>query len=363
MSRFFIFALAVTLASCFGVTARSQTTQAGGAASANSAGTQAGAQAPGSAANAAGQTRGGVGTTPAAVSEANPVGAQSPALGANAAGQARGGVGNQTGFNDFHGISQNPFFADPGVQQELGMTAAQYRQLQQAYQNNFNQYNQGLSGLGNDLPEQQRMQRLQQLEAQFNQGFGQTVDSTFTDPRLRQRYNQLNMQHQNFGVFNDPMVRRQLNLTPQQQRHIRRMSNEWRQQMRRLQRAGNDLDPQMADEQFNQMQQQYQAQLNQVFTPEQQQSWTGLVGERHSFPRTSYVPPNDEMRNENQQRRIIPHGGIDNGTAQDQTIRRNVTPHNDGTAGATQQNQGVRRNMTPHGGSQSAQRQSGNSVR
>jgi hypothetical protein len=355
--------VAVTLATCIGVTARSQTNQAGGAAAANSAGTQVGAQAPGAAANAAGQTRGGVGTTPAAVSEANPVGAQSPALGANAAGQSRGGFADESGFDGFNGISRNPFFADPGVQQQLGLSQEDLALLNQAYSENWTRYNQGVLGIGNNLPAQQRLMALQRLEAQFNEGFGQTVNSTLTNPELSQRFNQLNMQFQNFGAFNDPVVREQLNLTPQQQRQIRRMSNEWRQQLRRLRRAGNDIDPQMADQQFNVMQEQYQAQLGQVLTPEQQQTWTGLIGERYSFPRTSYVPPNEDMRNENQQRRVIPHGGIDNGTAQDQTIRRNVTPHNDGTAGTTQQNQGVRRNVTPHGGSQSAQRQSGNSVR
>jgi 2'-5' RNA ligase len=259
-------------------------------------------------------------------------------------------------FNQLNMQFQNfGAFNDPVVREQLNLTPQQQRQIRRM-SNEWRQQLRRLRRAGNDIDPQM-------ADQQFNEGFGQTVNSTLTNPELSQRFNQLNMQFQNFGAFNDPMVREQLNLTPQQQRQIRRMSNEWRQQLRRLRRAGNDIDPQMADQQFNVMQEQYQAQLGQVLTPEQQQTWTGLIGERYSFPRTSYVPPNEDMRNENQQRRVIPHGGIDNGTAQDQTIRRNVTPHNDGTAGTTQQNQGVRRNVTPHGGRQSAQRQSGNSVR
>jgi hypothetical protein len=267
-----------------------------------------------------------------------------------------------TGLTGFNGVSQNPFFADPRVQQELGLSQEDLALLNQAFAENFTRFDQGVLGIGNDLPAQQRLMALQRLQAQFNQGVGQTLDTTFADPALRQRFDQLNLQFQNFGAFNDPMVRQQMNLTPQQQRQIRRLSNEFRNQLRRLRRAGNDIDPQLADQQFNQMQAQVQASLNQVLTPEQQQVWNGLTGERFPFSRTSFVPPDDDFRDEFLQRRIIPHEGIDNGTVQYQPIRRNVTPHN-ATDGTAQQNQGVRRNVTPHGGSRSAERQGGNSVR
>ena len=125
------------------------------------------------------------------------------------------------------------------------MNEQQFNQLNRSYQDAWNQYNQGANNLGNNPNEQQRMQQMQQLEAQFNQQLGQNLDTTFTDPQVRQRYNQLNNQFYGHNTFNNPQVRRQLDITPEQQRQLRRMSTAWNREMQRLQRAGNDNPEQM----------------------------------------------------------------------------------------------------------------------
>jgi hypothetical protein len=120
----------------------------------------------------------------------------------------------------------------------------------------------------------------QQLEAQFNQDLSGTVNSTLNNPQAQSRFNQLNRQFQGFNAFNDPSVRKQLNLSQDQIRQLRTLSGNWRQQMQQMRQYGqNNVDPAA----WTQLQQQYATQLNGVLTPEQQQMWTQQTGQAYSF--------------------------------------------------------------------------------
>ena len=105
------------------------------------------------------------------------------------------------------------------------MNDQQFNQMNQAYQQAFHQYQQRANQLNENanLTPRQRTAQMQQLQAQFNQQFGQTVDTTFTDPQLRQRFNQLDWQYRPFAAFNDATVNRELQMTPQQQRQMRQL--------------------------------------------------------------------------------------------------------------------------------------------
>jgi hypothetical protein len=199
---------------------------------------------------------------------------------------------------------------DPGARQQLNMNDQQFNRLNQSYQNAWTFYNQRVNELrtNRNLTPQQRAQQARQLQAQFNQQFGQSVDSVFTDPRLRQRFNQLDFQFRPFAAFNDATVSRQLQLTPQQQRQLRQLGSRWREQMQRLRRAGSNAasDPQAANEQFAAMQLQYQQQLQQVLTPQQWQTWTQLTGEPYQFPQDAFFP--DGNRVNVVQRPVPPEG-------------------------------------------------------
>jgi hypothetical protein len=145
-------------------------------------------------------------------------------------------------------------------------------------------FDQAANNLNPNLTEQQRMQQIMQLRNQFNQEFSPFVDTTFTDPQLRQRFNQLDLQFQGLDAFRNPQVRQQLDLTPEQQRQIRTLNAEWRRQVQRLQRAGNENNASLTHEQFLQLQQQLQNRLNSVLTPQQQQDWTQLTGRPVPLP-------------------------------------------------------------------------------
>jgi hypothetical protein len=221
-----------------------------------------------------------------------------PGVGVNArpggAGvNAQAGAGNR--FNNFGGVSQTPFFSDPGVRQQLNLNDNQFNTLNRAYQNAYSRFNQGVSGLNNNLSDQQRMQQMQQLEGQFNSDFGRSVNSTITDSRMRNRFGQLNRQFSGLNAFNDPAIRQQLNLTSAQQQQLRRLSGEFRRQMvdwRRNQNGNNSVNNAALQQQWAQLRSQYQDQLNSILTPQQQQIWSTQVGQAYNFPYTMYFPQN-----------------------------------------------------------------------
>ena len=280
MTRFFTFAVATTLAVGVGATAWSQGAQSGGGGTSdNSAGASGTAGTAGAAGAANAQATDGTST-------AGQAGTGQLQNGTNAPGQRQFQQAQRPGFN-FNGPSRTPWFNDQGARQQLNMNDQQFNQLNASYQDAWNRYNQGTTNLGNNLNEQQRMQQMQQMEAQFNQQFGQNLDTTFTDPQHRQRFNQLNNQFYGYNTFNNPTVRQQLNITPQQQRQLQRMSAAWRLQMQRLQRAGND-NPKLTQQQFAELQQRNMQQINSVLTPEQQQNWSQLTGQPHNFPAGAY---------------------------------------------------------------------------
>jgi len=253
----------------------SQAGQSGGAGTSGAAG----------AAGATG-TAGPGGVAGAAGTAANP-GPQQNRLGINAQANARNPTSASVNSN---GISQQPFFGDPGVRRQLNLNDSQFNSLNRAYQDAYGRYVRNLGGLPANLTEQQRMAQMQQFQNQFNIDFGRSLDSTFTDPRYRARYDQLKRQYMGFNSFNDPAIQRQLNLTPQQRVQIQRMANDWRNEMRRAQRSGSSLTQQ----QWEQMWSRNWDQLNGTFTPEQQQTWAQLTGERFPFRYEMFSRQGDE---------------------------------------------------------------------
>jgi hypothetical protein len=235
-------------------------------------------------------------------------------------------TGAGTNFN-VGGINPTPFFSDPGVRQQLNLNDTQFNNVNRAYLNAFNRYNQSVQGLGalnpntnainsrreqlqdfrsrinnpnlNNNPNatagttnaaEQRARQLQAFENRFNSDFSPMVDQTFTDPRLRRRYDQLYRQYLGFNNFNDPTIQRQLNLTTEQRQQLRQLTSDWRRQMMDWRRGLRADDP-AAQQQWMQFRNQYNDQLNAILTPQQQQLWLSLMGQPYEFPYTVYFPP------------------------------------------------------------------------
>jgi hypothetical protein len=127
-----------------------------------------------------------------------------------------------------------------------------------------------------------------EFQTQFNNDLNSAVGATFTDPAMRQRFNQLNWQHQGLGAFNNPMIQQQLSLTAEQQQRLATLNGQWRQQMQAMQTQNrNNLTP----EEFAALRSRFMNQLDTVLTPEQLQQWTAMIGESYDFPFTAYANP------------------------------------------------------------------------
>lgn len=316
---------------------------AGGAATPNAGGV--GAAGNAAAVGDPGNVSPGVSGSPAAAGNQGGVGSNNNSaagnarVGAGAAGNVSGqnpaGANAQGQFN-FNGMGQTPFFSDPGARQQLGINDSQFNQLNQAYQQGYQRFNQpqnGTNGVGTNnaagrqsqqsgvqpggnaqrLPgaqqgganqqalqgqaAQQNAQQGIQAQSQSSQSgqqagqidvngdFDSALNSTFSDPAGRQRFNQLNMQYQGPTAFNDPMVQQQLNLDSRQRQNFERMATEWQRDLASFQRG---RQTNLTQQQFNDLRTRFMNRMNRVLTPEQQQQWSQMAGEPYEFPYSAY---------------------------------------------------------------------------
>jgi hypothetical protein len=266
-----------------GGTSGSGATSGAGAGTAGAAGAAPGAGTTGQAGANAGA---------GAAATQNATGAAQPGANIGTAGQSqvRAGQGVQTSpvFDPTRQdnlvppvTNQRPFFSDPQVQRELGLNQNQINQLNQAHENAFSGFQHGVAGLDASLTPDERALRMRQLQNQFDTDFSGNLGTTFTDPRMMQRFNQLNLQSQGFNAFLDPSIQQQLNLTAQQRAQLRQLANQWREQLRDLRTTGRNS--QTNQQQIKEMQAQFAQQVNNILNPQQQQQWTAIIGDRFDF--------------------------------------------------------------------------------
>jgi len=212
----------------------------------------------------------------------------------NAAGRANGNA--QNGF-----MNQTPFFSDPGVRQQLNMTDTQFNTLNRNYQDAVARFNAQVNRLSPGLTADQRALQMDRLTQQFNQSLSGNLNSTLGNPQTVNRFNQLNRQFTGLNAFNDPTIRQQLNLSPDQLRQLRTVQHNFRQQLQQFRRgAGNDLNS-VDQTQWNQLMGQYVSTLNNILTPEQQQMWQQQIGQPFTFSPTLFM--NQQMPEETSARR------------------------------------------------------------
>jgi len=180
------------------------------------------------------------------------------------------------------GFGQNPWFANQGVRQQLNLTEQQFNQLNSAYGNAWKGYQQGYTGLDNKLSNDARWQKMMEFNQGFNKSFSPAINDVFTDAKQRERFNQLHLQYQGFSAFADPTVQSNLKLTPAQQQKLNQYGQQWYQQMGDIGQS-YQTNPDVASKRFNEMWKQYGEQVNSVLTPEQQRTWSQMVGEPYTF--------------------------------------------------------------------------------
>ena len=188
----------------------------------------------------------------------------------------------------YYGYTQSPWFASPGIQQQLSLSNEQMTKLNQAYQQNWNDYSKGLNGLG-AINEPERLKRIQDLSGNLNGQLGQTAQGVLKQSQY-DRYQQLNLQHQGLNAFNDALVQDKLKLNADQLRRIHELGAKQNQMLTDLQRQAA-VDPTAAAQQFQDFRRQNDLQLNSILTEQQRQTWQQLIGQPYDFTPDAFRIP------------------------------------------------------------------------
>ncbi len=158
---------------------------------------------------------------------------QSPAAGVQTAPST---VANQPGVG---AINSTPFFANPGVRAQVGLNDQSFNALNLAHTQAFTQFNNARnlanSNFNKSMTAAQRTQQMQDLQNAFNQQMATAAQNAITDPNGLQRFNQLSLQFQGLGAFNNPQVQQQLNLSAQQRQQFQQFGQQLDQAALKLQ--------------------------------------------------------------------------------------------------------------------------------
>jgi hypothetical protein len=191
--------------------------------------------------------------------------------------------------------TSRPWFANAGVRRQLKLDDNAYNTLNKTYVQYWTPYNQAVVGLPADLDEQQRQQRIAAAYGTFNTGFNKASAQVFTDPDVRDRYNQLNLQYQGYGAFNDPTVQTRLKLNDQQRQTFNRYYNDWNTQMNNY-ATEYATNPDAVNKQWADNWKQTRERINTTLTPDQRKTWEEMAGEPYDFPADAYFADDDAGR-------------------------------------------------------------------
>jgi hypothetical protein len=182
----------------------------------------------------------------------------------------------------------NPWFSDLEVRRNLRLSNEQYRDLNDGYHLTWQAYQQDLANLGTNLNQQTRNQLQQELFDSFNQSLAQTAADVLQSPALRQRYDQLYLQHRVFGALCDPIVRQALNLSQKQYLQFETYDRAWTQNVVILSRTYL-ADRARTTSRFYTLQQEAQERINLTLSQPQEAAWRKMTGRTYTFQPDTYL--------------------------------------------------------------------------
>jgi hypothetical protein len=138
------------------------------------------------------------------------------------------------------------------------------------------------------LNQQTRNQLQQELFDSFNQTLAQNADEVLQNATLRQRYDQLYLQHRVFGALCDPIVRQTLNLSQKQYLQFEAYDRAWTQNMVILSRAYL-ADRARTTSRFYTLQQEAQERINLTLSQPQEAAWRKMTGRTYTFQPDTYL--------------------------------------------------------------------------
>jgi hypothetical protein len=152
-----------------------------------------------------------------------------------------------------------------------------------------------------------------QSQQQFFTDFDRELNSVFTDPQQRARFNQLAAQFRGFDALLDPGIRQRLNLSTEQVQQLAQFRRDWFQQMADIRR----LPPTQREQailQFNQLRAEMLRRIGLVLTDQQRQIWVDITGEPFQFEFDTFFSPAGTTQDFQEENRLREQSGAAGGT-------------------------------------------------
>lgn len=183
---------------------------------------------------------------------------------------------------------EDPWFGSEGLREELELDDDQVKRLNDAYGATWKQMRANQADSGRDLDEQARGQRLNEYRDRFDDEFNRSTSDVFRNDAQRNRFNQLRMQYQGYGAFNNPRTRAQYNLNDTQIRQLEELNNEWNNNMNDFRNTYVN-DREGTTSRFNDFNASARTRFEGILNDQQRQQYNQDTGEAFNFGADAYL--------------------------------------------------------------------------
>ena len=191
-----------------------------------------------------------------------------------------------SGLRAFHGYNygnmpQDSWFNGPGLGKHLNLSDTQAAQLNQAYNESLTKYNTDINAL-NTLPDADRAAKLEGVWVKFNDQLLNSAKGVLSNQQYT-RFQQLNLQDQGIGAFNNPAIQQQLKFTPDQVSKLKNFRQQQDPKLHAIEKLYGS-NPAAANSQCEAFYRQSDEFYNRLLTDQQRQLWQQMVGEPYNYP-------------------------------------------------------------------------------
>jgi hypothetical protein len=183
---------------------------------------------------------------------------------------------------------EEPWFGAEGLQNELELDDDQIRRLNDAYGATWKQMRANQADSGNDLDEEARAERLKEYRDRFDDEFNRSTSDVFRNEAQRNRFNQLRLQYQGYGAFNNPRLRSELNLNDTQIRQLQELNRDWDTNINDL-RSSYASDREGTTGRFNDFNASARTRFEGILNEQQREQFNQMTGEPFSFGADTFL--------------------------------------------------------------------------
>jgi hypothetical protein len=210
--------------------------------------------------------------------------------------------GSQSG--GYYPDEESPWFDNDNLRRELELDDDQVERLNDAYGSTWKRLreNQGarsdnngqsrndtqsnatdrLANSGRGLDENQGSTRLNEYRDRFDDEFNRSTSDVFRNRQQQERFNQLRLQHQGYGAFNNPALQRQMNLNDTQIRQLQDLNREWDTQMDEFRNSyANDREG--TTNRYNDFNRSSRTRFEGILNDQQRQQYNQMTGNQFDF--------------------------------------------------------------------------------